>query len=119
MLVSKCAAQKKGEIMNLRRDLLPLLKETFSEFQADEASTLGAALAYYALFSLFPLLLLLIAGLGYVLKYWDQAINVQDEILTAVSRNFSPQLSDALKEILGGIKNNAASATVIGVVTLL
>ena len=105
--------------MNLRRDLLPLLKETYSEFQADEASALGAALAYYALFSLFPLLLLLIAGLGYVLKYWDQAINVQDEILTAVSRNFSPQLSDALKEILGGIKNNAGSATVIGVVTLL
>jgi membrane protein len=105
--------------MNLRRDLLPLLKETYSEFQADEASALGAALAYYALFSLFPLLLLLIAGLGYVLQYWDQAINVQDEILAAVSRNFSAQLSDALKEILSGIKNNAGSATVIGLVTLL
>jgi membrane protein len=105
--------------MDLRRDLLPLLKETYSEFQADEASTLGAALAYYALFSLFPLLLLLIAGLGYVLQYWDQAINVQDEILAAVSHNFSPQLSDALKEILGGIKNNAGGATVIGLVTLL
>ena len=105
--------------MDLRRDLLPLLKETYSEFQADEASTLGAALAYYALFSLFPLLLLLIAGLGYVLQYWDQAINVQDEILAAVSRNFSPQLSDALNQILGGIKNNAGGATVIGLVTLL
>lgn len=105
--------------MNLRRDLLPLLKEAYSEFQADEASTLGAALAYYALFSMFPLLLLLIAGLGYVLQYWDQAINVQDEILAAVSRNFSVQLSDALKEILSGIKNNAGGATLIGLVTLL
>ncbi len=105
--------------MNLRHDLLPLLKETYSEFQADQASTLGAALAYYALFSLFPLLLLLIAGLGYVLQYWDQAINVQDEILAAVSRNFSPQLSDALNQILGGIKNNAGGATVIGLITLL
>ena len=74
--------------MNLRRDLLSLLKETYSEFQADEASTLGAALAYYALFSMFPLLLLLIAGLGYVLQYWDQAINVQDEILAAAARNW-------------------------------
>jgi membrane protein len=105
--------------MNLRHDLLPLLKETYGEFQADEASTLGAALAYYALFSLFPLLLLLIAGLGYVLQYWDTAINVQDEILAAVSRNFSSQLSDALKEILGGIKDNAGGATVIGLITLL
>ena len=105
--------------MNLRRDLLSLLKETYSEFQADEASTLGAALAYYALFSMFPLLLLLIAGLGYVLQYWDQAINVQDEILAAAARNFSPQLSDSLKQILGGIKSNAGGATVIGLITLL
>ena len=105
--------------MDLRRDLLSLLKETYSEFQADEASMLGAALAYYALFSLFPLLLLLIAALGYVLQYWDRAINVQDEILAAVARNFSPQLSDALVQILGGIKNNAGAATVIGLITLL
>lgn len=105
--------------MDLRRDLLPMLKETYSEFQADQASTLGAALAYYALFSLFPLLLLLIAALGYVLQYWDTAINVQDEILAAASRNFSSQLSDALKQILGGIKNNAGGATVIGLITLL
>jgi membrane protein len=105
--------------MNLRRDLLSLLKETYSEFQADEASTLGAALAYYALFSMFPLLLLLIAGLGYVLQYWDQAINVQDEILAAAARNFSSQVSDSLKQILSGIKNNAGGATVIGVITLL
>src|SRR5512138_2650583 len=105
--------------MNMRRDVLPLLKETYDEFQADEAGQLGAALAYYALFSLFPLLLLLIAGLGYVLRYWDQAINVQDEILVAVSSNFSPQLSQALNQILGGIKNNAGGATVIGLITLL
>ncbi|HJZ49836.1 MAG TPA: YihY/virulence factor BrkB family protein [Roseiflexaceae bacterium] len=105
--------------MNPRRDLLPLLKETYEEFQADEAGQLGAALAYYALFSLFPLLLLLIAGLGYVLRYWDEAIDVQQEILAAVSRNFSPQLSNALNQILSGIKNNAGSATIIGLITLL
>jgi membrane protein len=105
--------------MNVRRDVLPLLKETYDEFQSDEASVLGAALAYYALFSLFPLLLLLIAGLGYVLQYWDQAINVQEEILAAVSRNFSSQLAEALNQILSGIKDNAGSATLIGLVTLL
>jgi membrane protein len=105
--------------MQVQRDLLPLLKETYQEFQNDEAGQLGAALAYSALFSLFPLLLLLIAGLGYVLQYWDQAINVQDQILDAVRRNFSSQLSDALSQILGGIKNNAGGATIIGLVTLL
>jgi membrane protein len=105
--------------MNVKQDLLPLLKTTVSEFQEDEASQLSAVLAYYALFSLFPLLLLLIAGLGFVLQYWDQAIDVQAQILAAVSRNFSPQLSDALNQILSGVKSQAGGATIIGLITLL
>lgn len=105
--------------MNPKTDLLPLLKETGSEFQKDEAGQLGAALAYYAMFSLFPLLLLLVAGLGFVLRYWDEAIDVQQQILAAVSRNFSSQLSDTLAGILAGVKSQAGGATVIGLVTLL
>ena len=105
--------------MNLKRDLVPLLKETVDEFQNDEAGQLGAALAYYAMFSIFPLLLLLIAGLGFVLRYWDAAIDVQQQILAAVERNLSPQLSTTFSEILGGVKSQAGGATVIGLVTLL
>ena len=105
--------------MNLKRDLVPLLKETASEFQKDEAGQLGAALAYYAMFSIFPLLLLLIAGLGFVLRYWDQAIDVQQQILETVGRNLSPQLSTTIADILGGVKSQAGGATVIGLVTLL
>jgi membrane protein len=105
--------------VNLKRDLIPLLKETISEFQNDEASQLGAALAYYAMFSVFPLLLLLIAALGWVLRYWDQAIDVQAQILAAVGRNLSPQLSSTLADVLGGVKNQAGGATVIGLITLL
>lgn len=105
--------------MKLKRDLVPLLKETVGEFQKDEAAQLGAALAYYAMFSIFPLLLLLIAGLGLVLRYWDSAIDVQQQILAAVSRNLSPQLSTTLGDILSGVKNQAGGATVIGLITLL
>jgi len=105
--------------MNLKKDILPLLKETWQEFQKDEAGQLGAALAYYAMFSIFPLLLLLIAGLGFVLRYWDAAIDVQQQILAAVARNLSPQLSTTLADILSGVKSQAGGATVIGVITLL
>ena len=63
--------------MNLKNDVLPLLKETGQEFQKDEAGQLGAALAYYAMFSIFPLLILLVSLLGFVLRYWDKAIDVQ------------------------------------------
>lgn len=43
-----------------------LLKETFSEWNADKASRLAAALAYYTIFSLAPLLIIVIAIAGAV-----------------------------------------------------
>src|SRR6185295_17703143 len=104
--------------MNLKRDIIPLLKETWSEFQKDEVGQLGAALAYYAMFSLFPLLLLLVAGLGYILQYLPEAIDVQTQILDAVGRNFSPEVSALLSNVLNGVKSKAGGATIIGLVTL-
>ncbi len=49
--------------MNLKV-LFRLLKETFQEWQADKASRLAAALAYYTIFSLAPLLIMAIAIAG-------------------------------------------------------
>ena len=105
--------------MNLKRDVLPLLKETASKFQKDEASQLGAALAYYAMFSIFPLLLLLVAVLGFVLRYWDEAIDVREQILATVSQNLTPQLSGTLRDVLIGVEQRAGGATIVGLVTLL
>lgn len=105
--------------MDLRHDVLPLLKETGQEFQSDEAGQLGAALAYYAMFSIFPLLLLLLAALGFVLRYWDRAIDVQSQVLSVASQSFSPQLGEALDKTLGVVRDKAGTATGIGLVTLL
>jgi membrane protein len=44
-----------------------LLRETFSEWQSDDALGLGAALAYYTIFAMAPLLVLVIALAGLVL----------------------------------------------------
>jgi membrane protein len=105
--------------MNLKQDVLPLLKETWQEFQEDEAGQLGAALAYYATFSIFPLLLLLLAALGFVLRYWNSAIDVQEQILAVTAQNFSGQLSQSLRQLLDVLKERAGAATGIGLVTLL
>lgn len=99
--------------------VVPLLKETWREFQEDEATQMSAALSYYALFSLFPLLLLLVALLGYVLQFWPAARDAQSTILQAVQQNFSPQLAQVLSEALEGVKSQAGTATGIGLVTLL
>ncbi|AKG20590.1 YihY/virulence factor BrkB family protein [Calothrix sp. 336/3] len=51
--------------MNLRV-LWSLLQETFGEWQKDKASRLAAALAYYTIFSIAPLLIIVIAVVGAV-----------------------------------------------------
>src|SRR5438105_5843697 len=47
---------------------LSLLKQTFSEWLEDKAPQLGAALAYYTVFSLAPLILVLLAIVGLIFQ---------------------------------------------------
>src|SRR5437773_9605005 len=47
---------------------LSLLKQTFSQWLEDKAPQLGAALAYYTVFSLAPLVLLLLAIVGFLFR---------------------------------------------------
>ena len=47
---------------------ISLLKQTFSEWLGDKVPQLGAALAYYTVFSLAPLVLLLLAIVGFLFR---------------------------------------------------
>jgi membrane protein len=85
----------------------------------DDADTLSGALAYYAMFSIFPLLLLLLALFGFVLQWWDTGLNIQREILDTVGRSFSSQFSQSLNDALDTVREQAGAATGIGLVTLL
>ena len=49
------------------RDALALAKEALRGWQEDDAASMGAALAFYTLFSMAPLLLLVIAIAGLVI----------------------------------------------------
>src|SRR5207247_1011025 len=49
-------------------DSISLLKQTFSEWLDDKLPQLGAALAYYTVFSLAPLILLLLAIVGFLFR---------------------------------------------------
>ncbi|MUG94665.1 YihY family inner membrane protein [Scytonema sp. UIC 10036] len=48
------------------KDIWPLLKETYQEWSNDKASRLAAALSYYTIFSIAPLLIIVIAIAGAV-----------------------------------------------------
>lgn len=53
--------------ISLAQELWILLKETYIQWSEDKASHLGAALAFYTIFSLAPILIIVVAVVGFVL----------------------------------------------------
>ena len=94
-----------------------LFKETFTEFNEDKAPRLGAALAYYTIFSLAPLLLIATAIAGMV--FGREA--AQGQIFAQLRGVLGPQAAAAVQEMVKGAAKPAsgAIATVVGIVTLL
>jgi membrane protein len=96
---------------------LTLLKQTFAEFSQDKVPRLGAALAFYTIFSIAPLLLIGIAIAG--LAFGREA--AQGQIFTQLKNVLGPTAATAVQEMI----RNAAKpksgtiAAIVGVVTLI
>ena len=98
---------------------LSVLQKTWEGWQADDGFLLSAAMAYYAAFSLFPLCLVLISILGFVLHFSRQAESAQGVLLEQVRQQAGPWLADQLQSLLAGVRENAGLSGPLGVVTLL
>src|SRR2546426_6296153 len=88
------------------QSFLSLLSDTFSEWQEDKAQRLGAALAYYAAFSIAPLLVLLVAVVGFFYKD-DYLPRIQSQIAMMAGYN----AAEAIIETIRGVKNTGGSVT--------
>ncbi len=73
-----------------------LLRETFTEWNKDNAPVLGAALAFYTLFSLAPLLIILTVIVGYFLG--QEA--VQADLLARLSEYVGQENAHNLMEVI-------------------
>jgi membrane protein len=89
-----------------------LLAETLREFFALNGPFLGAGLAFYVLLYCFPLLLLFVTALGFVLEESDRAMNGVENL---VSRLF-PASEDA---VLGALESFAQHRGLLGIVTVI
>jgi membrane protein len=94
-----------------------LFKQTFTEFSRDKVPRLGAALAYYTIFSLAPLLLIVIAIAGIVFGH-DAA---QGKIFEQLRGVLGSTTAEAMQEM---VKNAAkpksgSIATILGIATLI
>ena len=94
-----------------------LIRATFADWSEDKAPRLAAALSYYTIFSLAPLLVLVIAITGFIIGN-NEAI--RQEIIAQVQGMIGQQGADAVKTIIDNAAkpSNGILATVLSIVTL-
>ncbi len=96
-----------------------LLKQTFNEWLQDKAPQLGAALAYYTVFSLAPLVLVLLAIVGVIFR--DNPAGAWNKI----TQQMSYFLDQSAVQVVQNIAQTASQpgkstvATVIGIALAL
>lgn len=95
-----------------------LLRDTYREWSADNALRLGAALAYYAVFSLTPLIIVAIAIAGLVFERQDAHAQVVAEISKLIGRDGAEAISGMIKRATAPVAGIGASALSVGVILL-
>ena len=96
-----------------------LLKQTFQEWLQDKAPQLGAALAYYTVFSLAPLILVLLAIIGFLFR--DDPAGAWNKITQQMSYFLDPSALQVVQNIAQKASQPGKSviATIIGVALAL
>ncbi|MDT8305189.1 MAG: YihY/virulence factor BrkB family protein [Anaerolineae bacterium] len=102
------------------RDLITLVKATFIEWGEDKATRLAAALAYYAVFSVPPLILLLLVVLGRLLGTEFTENQIQSRLLTQFSGLIGAEGADVLATVIENASRPGEGfiAGIVGIVTL-
>ncbi len=104
---------------------LPLHKRTFEilkaagkEFGEDKAGRMGAALSYYTIFSLVPLLFLVVAVAGFVSAANGSSDDPSytDNLISSVQDVAGDEVAGSLAEIVDVVEEQAGGALSIGIV---
>lgn len=96
-----------------------LLKETVKEWNADKASRLAAALAYYTTFSLAPLLVIVIAIAGFFFDKASVQEQLTQQIQSLVGSEGASFAQTALENANTPGENTSLIASIISIVLLI
>src|SRR5689334_9427530 len=98
-------------------DIKSLLGDSLEAWNRHKAPRLGAALAFYTLLSLTPLLLVVVSVVGLVFGYRTAESDIVEQIQALVS----PEAAKTVQGLLEGSRNTTHGiiATLVGLLTLL
>jgi membrane protein len=99
------------------KELFPILKTTFNAWNRHEAPRLGAALAFYTILSLSPLVIIVAAVGGLIFS----RSTAQTHILSQVQAMIGPEGGKAVQSMLANAQKPAAGilGTIVGLLSLL
>src|SRR5688572_9291820 len=102
---------------NLLSNVPTILKLAYQGWKEDRASRLAAALAYYTIFSLAPLLVIVIAITGLI---WEADV-VRTQLLNQIQGLVGEEGANFVAELITSTGSPAEDiiATIIGIITLL
>lgn len=126
-------------IQRIRTEIVPFLQKLLKKWQSDNVAVLATSMAYYALFSIFPLLLIILSVVGLIIgsensllrqslrvvgqeemadQVTDQA-NAEAQIFGLINDSLSPEAATQIEDVLNRMNQKSAGAGIIGFVTLL
>src|SRR6187455_757598 len=99
------------------KKIFELVRDTFKDWSEDKCARLGAALAYYTMFSLGPLLVIVIAIASLV--FGEEA--ARGQVVNTIGGLVGSDTAALIQQVMNNANKGGGSivATVIGIVTLL
>lgn len=79
----------------------------------------GAAIAFYAMFSFVPLLLLLTSGLGFALALWEGAALFKESLARLIAEATSPVVADLAIDAISATQDARGQLGIVGLAALL
>lgn len=100
------------------KEIWSLIRETFKDWGEDKAPRLAAALSYYTVFSLAPLLVLVLAITGFIIGNNE---SIRQQLLTQIQGMVGAKGADIVNTMITSTSQprNGILATIIGIVTLI
>lgn len=96
-----------------------LLRSAWREYERDYARYYAAAIVFYALIALVPLLLLLLGGFGLLLRHSELVAGREQQLMEAVEAGFGADLRGTVERLSVQLQQGSAVVTLLSLAGLL
>ena len=99
------------------REVFAFIKQVVVEFNNDNVLKYSASLSYYTIFSIAPMIIIIIAFCDFIYNKQAMQGEIYEQIKNFVGKDAALQIQNTIQNV--HLSNNSLTATIIGFITLL